>query len=229
MRELILTTTLAEIRKHRPCADGFAKIRNHFGVSAEEAKTHAVPFPVTLLLETNDLWDALWVFGRVAPQPMIDEFLIRRLDIGEHSALKTLRGMSGKWNAQIAAVEKVVALLRRRATGDDVTDDMRAAARAATDAAYAAYAAYAAAYAARAAARAAYTADVAARAASAAACAAYAVALDASAAARAAYTAGVAARAAARAASAARAAACADLRIVTGEHKFHSMEENTDA
>ena len=137
----MLMTTLAEIRSHNPCEDGFAKIRDHLGVSAAEAKTHDTPFPVALLLETNDLDDTLWVFDRVAPRNMIDAFLIRRLDEGDHSALKTLHSLDGDWSTQIKAVEAVVALLHRRIAGENVDQEMIAAANAANDAAIAAYAA----------------------------------------------------------------------------------------
>jgi hypothetical protein len=56
-----ITTTLSAIRAAQPCEEGFAKIRNHLGVSPAGAKTHDKPFPVALLLETNDLDDTLWV------------------------------------------------------------------------------------------------------------------------------------------------------------------------
>ena len=61
----MITTTLADIRAAGPCEDGFAKIRDHFGASAKDAKTHREPFPVSLLLETNDLSDTLWVVDNV--------------------------------------------------------------------------------------------------------------------------------------------------------------------
>lgn len=194
----MLTTTLAEIRKHGPCEDGFAKIRNHLGVSAAEAKTHDKPFPLSLLLETNGLDDTLWVFDRVAPQSMKDAFLIRRLDTGDYSALKSLRLNpvdADWWRNCEAAIVRVVDLLQRRIAGEDVAEEMIAA-RAAADAA-------------RAAARAAY--DAASAAADDAYAAAYAAA---SAAADAAAYAAYAAYAAAYAADAADAAAKADLIAV---------------
>ena len=166
-----------------------------------------------------------------------DLFLIRRLDDGEYSAIKSLRWKpidADWWRDCESAIIRVAGLLRRRVAGEDVAKEMDAARAAAYDAAYAAaraaraayaaadaaaYAAYAAADAARAAARAAaYDAAYAAAraAADAAAYAAYAAA-DA---ARAAYAAACAASAAyaayaayaaADAASAAYAAARADL------------------
>jgi hypothetical protein len=80
-----------------------------------------------------------------------DLFLIRRLDDGEHSALKSLRldpVDADWWRNCEAAIATVVGLLRRRAAGEDVADEMKAAARAAAaaraprrspQAAYAAY------------------------------------------------------------------------------------------
>ena len=197
---MTLTTTLAEIRSHGPCDGGFAKIRKHLGVSASDAKTHSEPFPVSLLLETNGLDDAIWVFGWVAPRPTVDAFLIRRLDTGDYSALKSMRlnpVAADWWRDCEAAILRVVDLLRRRMAGEDVSSDMEPAANAAYAAAdAAAYAADAAAYAAYAAARAA--AEAAAYAADAAAYAAYAAARAADAAA---YAADAAAYAAAYAAA----------------------------
>jgi hypothetical protein len=60
-----ITTTLADIRAADPCSDGFAKIRDHLGVSPADAKENHEPFPVALLLETNDLGDTLWVLDNV--------------------------------------------------------------------------------------------------------------------------------------------------------------------
>lgn len=195
----MLTTTLAEIRSHGPCESGFAKIRDHFGVSAAEAKTHSEPFPIALLLETNGLDDTLWVAAHVAPDA-ITRFLIRRLDEGEYSALKTLRALDGDYARQIEAVEEVVSLLRRKLADEDVTQELHIAAAAADVAARATYAAHAAARdAVYAAARATYAA---ARAARAAVYAAANVAAD------------VAAHAAVRAAACAVVYAVADARAV---------------
>jgi hypothetical protein len=138
-----------------------------------------------------------------------DLFLIRRLDDGDHSALKSLRlnPVDGDWWRDCeASIVRVADLLRRRVAGEDVADEMKVATRAVADAA--ARAAYAAAdAAARAADAAADAADAAARAAAyaAARAAAYAAARAADAAA---YAAARAADAAARAAAyaAARAA-----------------------
>jgi hypothetical protein len=130
------------------------------------------------------------------PDKARDLFLIKQLETGDYSALKTLRTIDGNWSQQIEAVERVVSLLHRRAAGEDVSDEMDAAADAADAARAAAYAAS-------------WDAD------DAAADAAYAAA-DAADAARAAayataYAAADVARAAADVACAARAAARTDL------------------
>jgi hypothetical protein len=64
-KDMSITTTLADIRAADPCSDGFAKIRDHLGVSPADAKENHEPFPVALLLETNDLGDTLWVLDNV--------------------------------------------------------------------------------------------------------------------------------------------------------------------
>jgi hypothetical protein len=64
-KDMSITTTLADIRAADPCSDGFAKIRDHLGVSPADAKENHEPFPVALLLETNDLGNTLWVLDNV--------------------------------------------------------------------------------------------------------------------------------------------------------------------
>jgi hypothetical protein len=114
-----------------------------------------------------------------------DLFLIRRLDDGDYSALKSLRQNpvdADWWRACESAIVGVADTLRRRVAGEDVGAEMKAADAAADAAAYAAAdaAAYAAANAAAYAA-----ANAAANAARAADAAAYAAAYAAGAAARA--------------------------------------------
>jgi hypothetical protein len=122
----MLTTTLAEILAHEPPDDRFAKLQNLFGVSPADD----VPFPLTILLETNGIFEALWVFEKVAPQRVKDDFLIRRLDTGEHSALKILRRNpvdADWWRNCEKAILDVADLLRRRMSGEDVEFEMAAA------------------------------------------------------------------------------------------------------
>jgi hypothetical protein len=123
---MTLTTTLAEISAHEPCHDRFAKLQNHFGVSPADD----VAFPLTLLLETNDIWDALWVFEKVAPQKVKDDFMIRRLETGDYSAIKSLRRNpvdADWWRNCEKAILDVADLLRRRMAGEDVGFEMAAA------------------------------------------------------------------------------------------------------
>lgn len=125
---------IAELNVHlfdvRVGADDEDKARQHFALSVAEA-----------IATPRDL-DAAH-----------DRFLIARLDTGEQSTLKTMRSLKGNSSRQIEAVERVVALLHRRLSGEDVEEEMRAARAAAYAAVHAsaraaAYAAAAAAYAA---------------------------------------------------------------------------------
>lgn len=54
-----------------------------------------------------------------------DLFLISRLDTGGFSALKTLRSLPGDWQQAELAVDRVVALLKRRLVGEDVAQELR--------------------------------------------------------------------------------------------------------
>jgi hypothetical protein len=121
------TTTLAAIRSHLPCESGWRRLLAHLDKTAADDE----PLPILTVLESNGLDDALRVFDAVAPRHLGDDFLIRRLDTGEYSALKTLRSLPGDWSFQIEAVERVVGLLHRRRAGEDVAEEMGAAAHAA--------------------------------------------------------------------------------------------------
>ena len=50
------TTTLAEIRAHSPCQNGWAKLLAHLGKS----KADDEPLELLAILESNGLDDALW-------------------------------------------------------------------------------------------------------------------------------------------------------------------------
>jgi hypothetical protein len=52
----MITTTLNKIREHEPCVNGWVKLLIGLGkVSADDE-----PLPLTKVLETNGLSDALW-------------------------------------------------------------------------------------------------------------------------------------------------------------------------
>jgi hypothetical protein len=52
----MITTTLNKIREHEPCALGWKKLLNSLGKTCADSE----PLPLTKVLETNGLSDALW-------------------------------------------------------------------------------------------------------------------------------------------------------------------------
>ena len=57
-----MKTTLNEIRKHRPCTNGWTKLLRHLGKTAADDE----PLPLTTILESNGLDDALWCLRAVS-------------------------------------------------------------------------------------------------------------------------------------------------------------------
>ena len=58
-----MTTTLARIKEHNPCADGWRKLLKHLGKTEADDE----PLPYFVILESNGLEDALWAC-RAEPQ-----------------------------------------------------------------------------------------------------------------------------------------------------------------
>ena len=56
-----MKTTLAAIREHGPCADGWAKLLRHLGKTSADAE----PLMLLTILESNGLDDALWCLRAV--------------------------------------------------------------------------------------------------------------------------------------------------------------------
>ena len=56
-----MKTTLAAIREHSPCADGWAKLLRHLGKTSADAE----PLMLLTILESNGLDDALWCLRAV--------------------------------------------------------------------------------------------------------------------------------------------------------------------
>jgi len=56
-----LTTTLAAIRKHSPCENGWAKLLKHLGKTRADDK----PLSLITILDSNGLEDALWCLRAV--------------------------------------------------------------------------------------------------------------------------------------------------------------------
>lgn len=54
-------TTLNKIRAHRPCADGWTKLRRHLG----KTKPDDEPVSIITVLDSNGLGDALWCLRAV--------------------------------------------------------------------------------------------------------------------------------------------------------------------
>ena len=52
----MITISLDEIREHGPCADGWVTLLDHLG----KTKADDVRFPMTVVLDSNGLDDALW-------------------------------------------------------------------------------------------------------------------------------------------------------------------------
>jgi hypothetical protein len=59
----MIYTTLERIRSHAPCADGWEELLTHLG----KTKADDEPLPMTAVLESNGLDDALWCL-RAEPQ-----------------------------------------------------------------------------------------------------------------------------------------------------------------
>jgi hypothetical protein len=59
----MIYTTLERIRAHSPCADGWKKLLDHLGKTQADDE----PLPMTAVLESNGLDDALWCL-RAEPQ-----------------------------------------------------------------------------------------------------------------------------------------------------------------
>ena len=56
-----LITTLSAIRAQHPCSDGWAKLLAHLGKTAPDDE----PLPVSVILESNGIRDAIWALRAV--------------------------------------------------------------------------------------------------------------------------------------------------------------------
>jgi len=93
-------TTLRKIRSHSPCADGWAKLLRHLGKTEADDE----PLPITMILDSNGLDDALWclrattepcdrlarllavAFAREVQHLMTDPRSLAALDVAERYA-----------------------------------------------------------------------------------------------------------------------------------------------
>jgi len=95
----MITTTLNKIREYSPCIDGWEKLLKHLG----KTKADDEEFPLSVLLESNNLDDCLWALrsrpdlsslwrlyavdcARQVQHLMTDERSINALDVAERHA-----------------------------------------------------------------------------------------------------------------------------------------------
>ena len=123
---MIATTTLNEIRKHRPCVDGWAKLLSHLGKTAPDDE----PLSLETVFESNGLNDALWClrasdasedqirhFSRLCALDVIHlwdapEVVRRYLETGDESLRQEARDAA---DAEEVALAKVAARAAARA------------------------------------------------------------------------------------------------------------------
>ena len=76
----MLTTTLNDIRKHSPCADGYTKLLAHLG----KTKADDAPLGFDVILESNGIDDAVWCL-RALPESMDGPVRLLACDFVEHA------------------------------------------------------------------------------------------------------------------------------------------------
>ena len=150
-----MTTTLNQIRSHRPCQEGWAKLLKHLNKSSANDE----PLHLSTVLESNGLNDAIWCL-RAEPTPE----RIQRFALAVARRVQHLHPQA----------EAVLDIVERYLSGQATTAELDTATYAASAATYAASAAASAASAAGDAAAADYVACAAAHAADAAVYAAFA-------------------------------------------------------
>jgi len=126
-----LTTTLAAIRQHSPCEDGWARLLKHLG----KTKIDDEPLALVTVLDSNGLQDALWCLravdshdremrlfavwcARQVQHLMKDPRSIAALDVAERYAagLATSAELAAAWNAARDAADSASAEDVPRAT-----------------------------------------------------------------------------------------------------------------
>ena len=140
MSEMILYTTLNELKKHSPCTDGYRKLLKHIGMD------YHVDQPIDLLtiLQSNGFDDAVWSLR--AAMPVADRDRIARLfacDCAE-SVLHLFEAKYPDDHRPRRAIETARLYAVGKATEDELKASASASAYAAASAyAYAAASAYA--------------------------------------------------------------------------------------
>ena len=141
-----MKTTLAAIREHGPCADGWAKLLRHLGKTSADAE----PLMLLTILESNGLDDALWCLravdghkreirlfavwcARQVQHMMDDRRSVSALDVAERHA--NGQATDAELAAAGAAAQAAAGAAAQAAARADALADARAAAWAAARAA----------------------------------------------------------------------------------------------
>jgi len=141
-----ICTTLNAIRACYPCADGWAKLLAHLSKTGADDE----PLPLTTILDSNGLIDALWALQSVTGQDrelrrfavwcarqvqhlMTDPRSLSALDVAERYAdgLATVEELRTAWEAAGAAAKAAAWAAARAAAGEAAGEAAGAAARAA--------------------------------------------------------------------------------------------------
>ena len=123
----MLTTTLKQIKSHRPCTPGWKRLLEHLGKTGADDE----PLFLETILESNGLDDALWA--------------LRAID-GYQNAMRLYACYCAKYSLDIFEREypddkrprQAIEVAERFARGDATPEDLAAAWAAARDAAWAA-------------------------------------------------------------------------------------------
>ena len=136
----MITITLNQIREARPCTDGWKKV-----LKAHEHLGMDTPFPLSSVLESNDLADTLWCLGALGNKEIPQRFALwcaRQVETEESKKVldvveRYLDGTATK--DELIAARRAYAAARRAYAAADATAVYAAvyAATAAADAAVA--------------------------------------------------------------------------------------------
>ena len=132
MKKFVFTTTLKKIRKHGPCADGWAKLLEHLG----KTKPDDEPINLLTILESNGVKDMLWAL-RGVDHPERDK--IARLMACDFA--EAVLPIFEKKYPDDERPRNSIKVARRYANGKATDKELAAAGAAAWDAAWAAWAA----------------------------------------------------------------------------------------
>jgi hypothetical protein len=141
-----MNTTLNKIRANSPCADGWKKLLTNLGKTEADDK----PLPLTTILESNGLDDAIWCFravdgrdrevrlfaiacARRVQHLTADKRSLNALDVAERFAngLATKAELDAAWDAASAAARAAARAAASAAAWDAASAAARAAASAA--------------------------------------------------------------------------------------------------